>query len=602
GTLEVFVSISLLNALNEARVLIASVSANAIDRYHWPEKYSLQPPFDGYVMSVHIQNADEVFGKLIRSLKRKFLFGPHRHWIIGVRGCLNLERVLHFFEEGDKIVIVSSETAVSSTFKSDSILKDFKLWSLQSFGNGSTFFRQKNLSDFLTDTGQPGEKLFDTFFTNFGGRVLRISSLGSPPIQERPLPGEWKWHGYIFRIVNILSDIFNFTYVVKEANDRLYGMLEEDGTWPGMIGELVNKTVDMGVGDLSWTMDRSIAVDLTETIFSETVTFIYRAPGFYSRTWILFQDIDFKVWISLTFSMILGCTVYCLTLYVRDTCGNEVAAKMSEEELFVKSAVRSTGTIYRALLGQSIVYHPKATSCRTLLGTWFIGALILSSLYGGSLTSTLSLHRSPRPADTLKDLVKRYPNAILALRNNSQIHSYIKKSEMWRHIWLNNIKKNVIPGKFHIQDTMVEVHRPRPEGAPIYVWIAERSMLVKQMHRYTDDPSVCDLYVAKENIINADWVLALTKNSPFLNQFNEKIKRMQRFGLLQKWHIDHWNSNQSACRPSDGRNENGGRTPISITDTQACFFVLSMGWMAGFVVLFAERSMASDRRRVRHRM
>ncbi|GIY62404.1 hypothetical protein CEXT_390591 [Caerostris extrusa] len=51
-----------------------------------------------------------------------------------------------------------------------------------------------------------------------------------------------------------------------------------------------------------------------------------------------------------------------------------------------------------------------------------------------------------------------------------------------------------------------------------------------------------------------------------------------------------------ACRPSDGRNQNGGRAPISIRDTQACFFILSMGWVAGFIVLFIERS--TDRRRI----
>ncbi|XP_055938158.1 glutamate receptor ionotropic, kainate 5-like [Argiope bruennichi] len=378
------------------------------------------------------------------------------------------------------------------------IITNFKIWSLHSVGNGSTYFQQKNLSNILIDTGQPEEQLFDTLFTNFGGRILRISSLGSPPIQQVPLPGNPKWRGYIFRIVNTLSDIYNFTYIVKEANDRLYGMLEETGTWNGMIGELVNKSVDMGVGDLSWTMDRSIAVDLTETIFSETVTFIYRTPGFYSRTWILFQDVDLRVWISLTFAIILGSTVYCLTLYVTDACGNEEDIVKINEELFVKSAVRSTGSIYRALLGQSIVRHPKATSCRTLLGTWFMGALILSALYGGSLTSTLSLHRSPRPADTLKELVKRYPNAILALRNNSQIHSYIKKSEVWQSIWLKNIQKNVIPGKLHIEDLMKEVHRRRPERAPIYVWIAERFARKQalQCHYRThtgEKPYACDI-------------------------------------------------------------------------------------------------------------
>ncbi|GFQ79588.1 uncharacterized protein TNCT_439031 [Trichonephila clavata] len=286
--------------------------------------------------------------------------------------------------------------------------------------------------------------------------------------------------------------------------------------------------------------------------------------------------------------MILGCTVYCLTLYVSEahiygtTCGK------TPEEMFINSAVRSTGAIYRALLGQGIVYHPKAISCRTVLGTWFMGTLILTALYGGSLTSTLSLHRSPRPVDTLKDLLKRYPNAMIAVKDNSQIHSYFKKSEVWHHVWLTNIQKNVIPGKLHIEDTMIEVHEKRPERSPIYVWVAERSMLVKQMHKYTEDPSVCDLYVAKEDIVRSDWSLALIRNSPFLLQFNEKINRMQRFGLLQKWQFESWNADRGACRPTDGRNPTG-KTAISITDTQACFFILSIGWIAGFIVLLAER-------------
>ncbi|PRD36663.1 UNVERIFIED_CONTAM: hypothetical protein NCL1_07912 [Trichonephila clavipes] len=113
-------------------------------------------------------------------------------------------------------------------------------------------------------------------------------------------------------------------------------------------------------------------------------------------------------------------------------------------------------------------------------------------------------------------------------------------------------------------------------------------MLVKQMHKYSEDPSVCDLYVAKEDIVRSDWSLALIRNSPFLLQFNEKINRMHRFGLLQKWQFESWNADRGACRPTDGRNPTG-KTAISIDDTQACFFILSMGWMAGFIVLLAER-------------
>ncbi|GFT36804.1 uncharacterized protein NPIL_471691 [Nephila pilipes] len=65
---------------------------------------------------------------------------------------------------------------------------------------------------------------------------------------------------------------------------------------------------------------------------------------------------------------------------------------------------------------------------------------------------------------------------------------------------------------------------------------------------------------------------------------------MHRFGLLLKWQFESWNSDRNACRPTDGRNPTG-KTAISINDTQACFFILSMGWAAGLVVLLAERRM-----------
>ena len=71
-----------------------------------------------------------------------------------------------------------------------------------------------------------------------------------------------------------------------------------------------------------------------------------------------------------------------------------------------------------------------SVSGRTVLGVWFAGSLILGALYGGSLTSKLSLHKSPKPADSLKELLKRHPNAMLALKNSSQIHDYFKVSRL----------------------------------------------------------------------------------------------------------------------------------------------------------------------------
>ena len=38
----------------------------------------------------------------------------------------------------------------------------------------------------------------------------------------------------------------NFTYVVSEPPDMTFGALKPDGSWTGMIGELMNQNTDIG--------------------------------------------------------------------------------------------------------------------------------------------------------------------------------------------------------------------------------------------------------------------------------------------------------------------------------------------------------------------
>ena len=39
----------------------------------------------------------------------------------------------------------------------------------------------------------------------------------------------------------------NFTFVVSKPPDLTFGALKPDGSWTGMIGELINQNADMGI-------------------------------------------------------------------------------------------------------------------------------------------------------------------------------------------------------------------------------------------------------------------------------------------------------------------------------------------------------------------
>ena len=58
---------------------------------------------------------------------------------------------------------------------------------------------------------------------------------------------EVQFEGGIFvDIFKELSQLLNFSYTLTTPLDVDYGTLKSDGTWSGMIGQLVKKDVDIG--------------------------------------------------------------------------------------------------------------------------------------------------------------------------------------------------------------------------------------------------------------------------------------------------------------------------------------------------------------------
>ena len=50
---------------------------------------------------------------------------------------------------------------------------------------------------------------------------------------------------------------------VYMAPDGLYGEPDEDGNWNGLVGELVNRRADMGIGAISVMAERESVIDFT---------------------------------------------------------------------------------------------------------------------------------------------------------------------------------------------------------------------------------------------------------------------------------------------------------------------------------------------------
>lgn len=55
------------------------------------------------------------------------------------------------------------------------------------------------------------------------------------------LEGNDQYEGFCVDMLKELSDILKFTYRIKLVDDGLYGAPEPNGSWTGMVGELINR-------------------------------------------------------------------------------------------------------------------------------------------------------------------------------------------------------------------------------------------------------------------------------------------------------------------------------------------------------------------------
>ena len=60
-------------------------------------------------------------------------------------------------------------------------------------------------------------------------------------VKEMRANGNFSYEGYCIDLLNELARILKFTYEIYPSPDGLYGVEMENGTWNGMIGELLNK-------------------------------------------------------------------------------------------------------------------------------------------------------------------------------------------------------------------------------------------------------------------------------------------------------------------------------------------------------------------------
>ena len=93
----------------------------------------------------------------------------------------------------------------------------------------------------------------------------KVAIVVQPPFIERfqKEDGSWSWRGYCIDLIKKIKDIVHFDYTLYEVKDKMYGTINEQGEWNGLIGELIKGEADIALAPLSVMAERENFVDFT---------------------------------------------------------------------------------------------------------------------------------------------------------------------------------------------------------------------------------------------------------------------------------------------------------------------------------------------------
>ena len=221
---------------------------------------------------------------------------------------------------------------------------------------------------------------------------LRVSAIHDPPfffIQSHN-NGSYSYDGYLYELWRALAREVGVRYRIVPLHTYEYGHPDRNGTWTGLIGELVHRRADIA---LSWLGRFTNRESLMEFLDAVPVTlyqndfYVRRGPSdgptITSRTFAsLLKPLHSNVWWTLLASMLILSVVLRVTLRFNHP---RAESRRTVDGMTWGSCLLNS---FLSVVGQGWAVTPDSLAARTVtLSTWVLGILLHAS-YTANLMST----------------------------------------------------------------------------------------------------------------------------------------------------------------------------------------------------------------------
>ncbi|XP_039761790.1 uncharacterized protein LOC120634953 [Pararge aegeria] len=365
-------------------------------------------------------------------------------------------------------------------------------------------------------------------------------------------------------LLRIIIDALNATLVLMEpSRGSGWGNLDDNGSWVGSLGDLYYDLANFSMVSASITQARYDAFELSSFYFTTNIVWITHPPIPEPSSFKLLRPFkpDARIALGLSFVFVVILALIFKTNFCTSVFESINSCRLPDSVIFLA---------WKMCMGQAITIIPLKMTVLYLILFWIWYCFLVRTFYQVHLINSLKTEVYSSEFSSIEDAIA----AGYSFGGGPALQEYYVDSpsvyDKWEDIDISGYKtlmSNLSQGMKFV----------------LAVNLASVKIFLKTPGR--------KLHILPQQVICSPIGIFLKKSSPFTIIINRILKRLFEYGIPQMIF-----KNYTASDLTDKSTEEN--KPIKLIYCTGCYIILSIGWIASFILFIIELYMKRETNQV----
>ncbi|GFO45439.1 glutamate receptor [Plakobranchus ocellatus] len=377
-----------------------------------------------------------------------------------------------------------------------------------------------------------------------------------------------KYEGYTKDLAEEIGRRLKVDYHLRLAPDGEHGRELSNGTWTGMVGDLVHGAADMAIGPLTITAARERVIDFSKSFMDIGISIMIRRPekqkpGLFS----FMEPFSVSLWVSILLAyIIISFTVFIVSRFSPYQPKSR-RRRYNDDFKHNFTLCNSFWFAMGALMMQGSVLCPRSIAGRIIGGVWWFFVLIVISSYTANLAAFLTIERMIQPIESADDLAEQTDIAYGMLETGTtRVFFETSNVTTYRMMW--NYMSSASPPVM-VKTVEEGVKRVQDSGGK-YAFILESST-----NDYYNNRKPCNTIKVGPNLNLKSFGIATPHGSYLKDPINYISLKLKEDGTLHRLK-ERWWEEKGGCGVDTGNKESKKRS-LSLSNVAGVFLLLIGG-------------------------